>query len=247
MAVVSLVQEKPRYTVILDELARQIGTGELPRGAQLLGERELCRHFDASRVTLRKALTELRERGLIESDSSRGWFVCSPVVGEPNELLSFTEMAANRGLKASSTVIGANVRAASLEEADDLRIAPGSELFDLRRVRWLDDVPVGIEHSRVPLKLAPGLAALDFARASLYAELDRAGVKPAYSEYSVQAVPAEPDDAGRLAVATGTPLLATSALTYRRDGHPVEISRSLFLGERYRFHATLFRRRGVAV
>lgn len=241
MASPSLVQEKPRYSAIADELARQIEEGVLPQGAQLLGERELCKHFDASRVTLRKALLELRDRGLIEADSSRGWFVCTPVVGEPNALVSFSEMAKSRGLAASSIVIVAVVRTAAIEEAEDLRIAPGSELFELKRVRRLDGVPVGIEHSRVPLRLAPDLPKADFARTSLYAELDRAGARPVFSEYSIQAVAASPEQAKLLGVPPDTPLLSANAVTHLKDGRPVEISRSLFLGDRYRFHTTLFR------
>ncbi len=243
VASASLVQEKPRYSVIVDELARQIEAGELPRGARLLGERELCKRFAASRVTLRKALIALQERGLIEADSSRGWFVCSAVVGEPNALVSFSEMAETRGLKASSLVVSAAVRPATIGEAEALRIAPGSDLFDLERVRRLDGVPVGIERSRVPLKLAPDLPKSDFSTTSLYAELDRAGARPAHSEYSIQAVPASAEDAGRLDVAPGTPLLSAHAVTHLLDGRPVEISRSRFLGDRYRFNATLFRPR----
>jgi GntR family transcriptional regulator len=239
----SLVQEKARYSAIADELARQIEAGELPRGAQLRGERELSRHFDASRATLRKALIELRERGMIEADSSRGWFVCAPVVGEANALMSFSEMAQSRGLKASSQVIAATVRPATIGEAEALRVAPGSELFDLERVRRLDGVAVGIERSRIPLKFAPGLPKLDFTLTSLYAALDQAGARPAYSEYSIQAVPAPAEDAALLDVAPGTPLLSTHAVTHLQDGRPIEVSRCRFLGDRYRFNATLFRSR----
>jgi GntR family transcriptional regulator len=241
MASPSLVQEKPRYSAIADELARQIEAGVLPQGAQLLGERELCKRFDASRVTLRKALVELRDRGLIEADSSRGWFVCTPIVGEPNALVSFSEMAKSRGLAASSVVILAVVRTAAIEEAEDLRIAPGSELFELKRVRRLDGVPVGIEHSRVPLRLAPELPMADFAQTSLYAELDKAGSRPIFSEYSIQAVAASAEESKLLGVPPSTPLLSANAVTHLKDGRPVEISRSLFLGDRYRFQTTLFR------
>lgn len=241
MASPSLLQDKPRYSAIADELAKRIEDGTLPQGAQLLGERELCKLFDASRVTLRKALVDLRDRGLIAADSSRGWFVCTPMVGEPNALVSFSEMAVNRGLKASSIVISSAVRAASIDEADDLRVAPGSELFELKRVRRLDGVPVGIEHSRIPHKLAPTLATVDFARTSLYEELDRAGVRPTFSAYAIQAIAASKEDAALLGVTPQTPLLAANAVTHLKDGRPVEISHSLFLGDRYRFHATLFR------
>jgi GntR family transcriptional regulator len=239
----SLVQEKSRYSTIADELARQIETGDLAPGNRLLGERDLCKLFDCSRVTLRRALVELRDRGLIESDSSRGWFVSSPFVGEPNALVSFTEMAAARGLRASSDVISSRVRLATLEEADDLRIAPGSEIFELERVRRLDDVPVGIEQSRVPLRLVPAIREADFASTSLYDELGRAGYRPHYAEYALQAIAASQRDAEMLGVSVGTPLLLARAVSRLRDGRPIELSRSSFLGDRYRFYATLFSQR----
>lgn len=239
----SLVQDRPRYSTIADALARQIESGELAPGAQLLGERELSKRFDASRVTLRRALIELRDRGLIDSDSTRGWFVSSTFVGEPNALMSFSEMALARGLKPGSRVVSSQTRAASLEDADDLRVAPGSELFELTRVRLLDEVAVGLERSRIPLRLVPAFPGLDFSMASLYAELDRAGLRPHAAEYAIQAVGATAAEAALLGVAEGAPLLLARAATRLKDGRPVELSRSVFLGERYRFYATLFRPR----
>jgi GntR family transcriptional regulator len=50
------------------------------------------------------------------------------------------------------------------------------------------------------------------------------------------------EESALLGVSQNTPLLAASAVTHLKDGRPVEISRSLFLGDRYRFQTTLFRR-----
>jgi GntR family transcriptional regulator len=239
----ALAQEQPRYVRIAEALAAQIESGELSQGTKLLGERELSKHFDASRVTLRRALVDLRDRGLIEADSSRGWFVASPYVGEPNALMGFSEMAKSRGLTASSIVLRAEVRAATIDEADELRIGPGSETFDLERVRCLDGVPVAIEHSRIPLRYAPSLPRADFASASLYDELRTAGAIPSYANYTLQAVGAATDQARRLDVVEGTPLLMANAITHDRGGRPIELSRSVFRGDRYRFRTTLFRSR----
>jgi GntR family transcriptional regulator len=238
-----LAQEQPRYAQIAEALARQIEAGELPAGTQLLGERELSKRFDASRVTLRRALIELRDRGLIESDSSRGWFVASPYVGEPNALMSFSEMAKSRGLAASSFVLGAAARPATIDEADELRIAPGSQIFDLERIRCLDDVPVAIEQSRIPLRYAPSLPTIDFATSSLYEELRRAGTIPSYANYTLQAISANATRARQLEIGVGVPLLMASATTHDRNGRPIELSRSMFRGDRYRFRTTLFRSR----
>jgi GntR family transcriptional regulator len=135
----------------------------------------------------------------------------------------------------------ADVRLASIDEAEELRIAPGSELFDLERIRHLDGVAVAIEHSRLPLRMAPGLRAADLAGGSLYDALRVAGIFPAYSEYVLQAVAASARQSALLELPEGAPLLMASALTHDRNARPIEISRSVFRGDRYRFRTTLFR------
>src|SRR5690349_17837618 len=96
-----LGQAQPLYLYVAQALGDQIASGTLAPGAQLLSERDLCKQFGVSRVTVRRALSELRDRGQIESDTARGWFVQAPSLGEPNALMSFTEMAKSRGLAAT--------------------------------------------------------------------------------------------------------------------------------------------------
>jgi DNA-binding GntR family transcriptional regulator len=236
-----VVQEKPRFMAVADALATQIGAGDLAPGAQLLPERELCKRFEVSRVTLRRALATLRDRGLIEADAARGWFVSGPTLGEPNALMGFSEMAAQRGLVATADILRAETRAATLDEAEALRIAPGAALFSLERVRRLDGAPIAIEHSRVPLRCAPDLPEADLARGSLYEALRRAGHAPERADYTLQAAAADAAQAARLEVEPGFPLLMASALTVDVTGAPVELSLSVFRGDRYRFRTTLVR------
>jgi len=230
-----------RAAGVAEAIGAEIASGALPPGARLLAERELCTRFQVSRVTVRRALAELRQRGLIESEGARGWFVAAPALGEPNALMSFSEMAHERGLAPSSTVIRAETRPAGMDEAEELRMAPGALLFDLERVRRLDGVAVALEQSRIPLALAPGLGEADLAKGSLYEALRRRGVVPGFADYMLQSVAAAPREAGLLGVGTGVPLLLASARTFDVKSRPVELSRSLFCGDRYRFRATLFR------
>jgi GntR family transcriptional regulator len=234
-------EAQPRYLAVARELAAEIARGKVTPGDRLPGERELCRHFDVSRVTVRHALSELRDRGLIEPESARGWFITSTALGEPNALMSFSEMAHSRGLKPGSRILGALVRPATMDEAEALSIAPGSEVFDLERLRLLDGVPVAIEQSRLPLAVAPSMPEADLAAGSLYELLRKAGAVPARADYVLQAIPAEARQAKHLELPEGAPLLMATAKTYDLGGRAIELSRSIFRGDRYRFRATLVR------
>ena len=236
-----LVQAQPLYLTVVKQLAAEIARGTVAPGDRLPGERELCRHFKVSRVTIRRALRDLRDRGLIEAESTRGWFVTSVALGEPNALMSFSEMARSRGLLPGARVLAANTRPATIDEAEELAIAPGTPMFDLERVRLLDGVAVALERSRLPLHFAPQLPRADLATGSLYEALRQAGVVPARADYLLQAIPAEGRQAAVLEVEAGAPLLMASARTFEESGKPIELSISIFRGDRYRFRTTLLR------
>jgi DNA-binding GntR family transcriptional regulator len=225
-------------------IADEIAAGTLAPGERLPSERELCTLLSVSRATVRRALAELAEEGLVEAHAGRGTFVATagPIGEAPNALQSFSELGAARGLVASAVVLLARVRPADLDEAEQFGIAPGSELFELERLRLLDGLPVSIDRSRVPLRRAPELPALDFREASLYEALDAAGAGPVRADYVVHAIAADPERAEHLAVDPGSPLLQTATTSYDESGRVVELGEMTYRGDRYRFRATLRRR-----
>jgi len=233
--------QEPLYRQIAHLIAEESSGGRLARGARLPSERELCAHFKVSRVTVRRALAELVEEGVLEPAHGRGWFMTTGVLGEPpNTLRSFAETAQIRGLIATARVLQAESEPATLDEAESFGIAPGAPVFHLRRVRLLDGVPVAFDISRVPLALAPLLTAVDFSRASLYAQLDD-GVVPTRADLTVEATAADAMAAKLLEVAEGAPLLVTSQITYDGEGRTIELAVITYRGDRYRHRATLMR------
>ena len=109
-----------------------------------------------SRVTLRRALDELSHLGVV-ARSGTGWVVASTAIGEPpNVLMSFSEMAASRGLTPGGRVLDRRARPATIDEAEALGLAPGAPLFELERLRSMDGVPILIDRTRIPLVDRPG-------------------------------------------------------------------------------------------
>lgn len=72
-----------RYRDIAADLRRRLAEGEYHPGRVLPSESELSGSYNASRVTIRKALEELRAEGLVDARQGFGWFVAGPTVRQP--------------------------------------------------------------------------------------------------------------------------------------------------------------------
>ena len=235
-----LVARAARYSVVATTIAEQIRSGALTPGDRLPSERDLAERFEVSRVTGRRAITELTEAGLVEAHQGRGTFVRdSLVTDQANALMSFTELGRERGLVPSARVLHRATRASTLVEAQDFGIGPGAALLELRRVRLLDDLPVSVDRSLVPAGLVPSANEVDFTSASLYAVLESHGHGPRRTEYIVGAIAADAASAALLEVPEGSPLLATHTKAFDAQGRLVEVGDMVYRGDRYQFHASL--------
>ena len=235
---VSIASEQT-YRQLADALQR----GVYGPGDRLPAERTLAAHYGISRETLRNALNRLAAEHLLESVVGSGWFVAPEVVGEPPSVLqTFSEMARARGLRPTAHVLRQRVRPATLAEADQLRVPPGSEVLDLVRLRGMERTTICLDESVLPLDLAEALREADLEDRSLYEELEaRCEVRIHRSVYSVRAEVADAHLAGQLGVSVGWPVLVGEEVGYTETGRPVLVGTTRYRGDAYRFQADLFR------
>jgi GntR family transcriptional regulator len=233
---------RPLYHRVYRAIAQEIESGELEPGDRLPSERWLCDELGVSRATVRRAIEELVADGLVES-RGRGSFVTGDTLAEPpNTLMSLSELGRSRDLTATAKVLASEIRPATLDEAEAFGIAPGADVFDLQRLRMLDGLPISLDQNRVPLRFLPGAAELDFTTASLYEALDRAGNPPVRADYEIEARAAEAPEAELLGLAPGAPVLFATTVAIGEDGGVVDLGRTVYRADRYRFKATLTRR-----
>jgi GntR family transcriptional regulator len=225
------------------QLADALRRGVYPAGSRLPGERELAPQVGVSRSTLRHALDRLAEEGWLSRSSQRGWFVAHRIVGEPPSVLqSFTEMALTRGLKPTALIRRQQLRPASFDEAERLRIAPAAPVLVVDRVRAMDGMPICLDETIVVGARAGALATEDLTDRSLYRALeDVCGIVVVRSSYAVQAEAADARTAEVLELALGAPILVGHEITYDADGVPVLLSTTRYRGDAYRFQADLYR------
>jgi GntR family transcriptional regulator len=232
------------YEACADALGRQILESGLKPGQRLASERALAGTLGFTRLTVRRALQELAERGLLEPDERRGWQVAGGPLSEPlNTLVGFTQMARLRGLTATARILSLEHREATIDESESLRIAAGAPLLDLSRLRLLDDRPTAIERHRMPVSRVRWPPDFDFT-GSIYAALESQGIKPMRADALVEVVDATPADAQLLGVQPGRGLLCLNCVTVREDGQAFSLETTKYHPDRYRFRAVLERRAG---
>lgn len=224
-------------------LVAAIDHGVFGPGARLPGERALAAQLTVSRETLRHALRQLADEGVLQPSPQRGWYVAANMITEPaSELRSFTDMAHARGLTPTAQVLKSTERAATLEEANRLSIAPAAPVLELLRLRCLDEIPISLEHTTVALSRAPGLAQADLTDASLYGTLDEVcGVQIIRSTYAVNADAADRETGELLRLDPGAPVLVGEEVAYDLADAPILWGRLVYRGDAYRFEATLYR------
>ncbi|MEU8664765.1 GntR family transcriptional regulator, partial [Actinoplanes philippinensis] len=111
----------PLYLRLADRIEEDLRQGDGSDGARLPSERQLADRYEASRVTIRAALGELRERGIVVSLPARGWAIAAAPknrgAGTDGRVLGFTDLAQQRGLTMHSRVLSTEVRPATVRDA----------------------------------------------------------------------------------------------------------------------------------
>ncbi len=232
----------PLYYQLKEIFRSWIISGEFSENGRFPSENELQERFGVSRVTVRRALSELVNEGFLIREQGRGSFVVRPRVQDQlRRLTSFTEDMQLRGLATESRIL--DFRMVHDEEvARKMEIPQDEELVQLRRLRLVEGEAIAIQNAFVRHRFCPGILERGLLEGSLYKTLEESyGLRLGRAIQTVEAKPADEYEARLLALEVGQPVLVLERLTFLADGNPIEYVRSIYHGDRYRFTVELVR------
>lgn len=211
-------------------------------GVRLPPERELAAQMGVARQTLRRALDELEGEGLLARRQGAGTFVNPQGWVKPLVLRSFSEDMRSRGLVPSSSLLGTGLQRADAKVALKLKVAPGTAVFEVRRLRLASGEPMAIEWACLPQHRLPGFDPAALATQSLYEVLEREyGIQIRNAAQEIGATVVTEQEAELLDVAPFSPALLVERQVLALDGEPIEYGKTLYRADRYRFEVNVGR------
>jgi GntR family transcriptional regulator len=227
---------QPLYQQLQRALRGAIENGIIGPDDALPPERDLAETLGVSRITVRKAIDELVDDGLLIRKQGSGTFVSNRVEKNFAKLTSFSEDMRARGREPRSVWMNRAEGTVTPEESLTLRSSPGTPVFRFHRIRYADDAPMAIEYATV---IASCLTSLDEVESSLYEALERTGNRPVRALQRLRAVLLTAEQAKLLKAKEGEAGLLVARVGYLKDGRAVEYSQSYYRGEIYDFVAEL--------
>ena len=234
----------PLYESVESALAAGIADGTMPPETQLPPEEGLIERFKVSRTTVRKAIQNLVERGLVEVRRGKGTFVTQPkITQELTKLTGFVEDMQALGRSPTARLLDKRIVAADEAVARQLALAPGTLVFRLRRVRLADGVAMSFDETYLPRDIGEKIADNDLEAEPVFALLEEKYDTPLVeAEYKLEAAAADAVAAEALEVPTGSPIFLIERTSYTTGNRPVDYERLHYRGDLIRFVTRLARR-----
>ena len=224
----------PLYLQVANMLSDGIAGGEWRANQALPSERALSELLAISRVTARKAIDMLCERGMLTRKRGSGTYI-TPRLEQPlSRLTSFSEELRQRGFTAGSRWLQRDIGTAAPLELLSLGLSPHMPVARLRRLRTADDVVMAIETTTIPVLYLPDPRQVSD---SLYGYLESRGTIPMRALQHIRAVNASAEQARLAQIREGEAMLHITRVSYLDKVAAVELNHSYCRSDYYEFVA----------
>ncbi len=227
----------PLYFQLAKAIEEAISGGELPAGSRLENEILLAQRFGLSRPTVRRAVQELVDKGLLVRKRGVGTQIIQPHVRRSVELTSLYEDLARAGEAPTTTVLSLDRVPAPADIAGELDIPEGEEIVVLKRLRRSRGEPLALMTNYLPGRFRPTVEEL--TGRGLYQYLRGQGVHLRVAHQRIGARLARSEESRLLEEPPRAALLTMERTAFDDKGAAVECGRHVYRASRYDFETTL--------
>jgi DNA-binding GntR family transcriptional regulator len=223
----------PLYHQLAARLKDAVANGELPKGVFLDNELDLAEQWQVSRPTVRRAIQELVDDGLLVRRRGVGTQVVNDQVRRPFSLSSLYDDLLAAGRSPTTEVIGLDTLAAPEDVALALGLSADAPVAHLTRLRSANGRPLAIVHNWLLCDVAEQLTADVLAERGLYELLREQGIRPHSAQQRLGAKAAAPGEADLLRLEVGAPLVTMHRVMQDDTGRAIEVADTVYDAAHY--------------
>jgi GntR family transcriptional regulator len=219
-------------------MRKRITSGLWASGQQLVGEADLAVDLGMARGTVRRAIKELCDAGLLVQRHGRGTFVAKRTANPfANRMESLGERMVRAGIDFETRELSREV----VEDGSEFGIE-GETTMVLRRVRSINGQPVAVLTNAIPVSLFPRIGQKNLTRRPLYTVLEEDyGAVFEHAERTFRALSADDELAELLEVPVGTPLLAFVQVSWGPQEVVLDVAETWIRSDRHQPTVTMWR------
>lgn len=227
-----------------EQLENYIEIHQLKPHDRLPSERILAAQFGVNRITLREAIQRLENEHLLYSIPGSGTYLAAQKLRTNTGInFSYQSYCQANGYSSSSKVIYFYETVGTDFVCEKLKIPAKSEIFILKRVRYLNQKPAMLETTHIPKTLCPNLNKFDFDKKhmSLYKVLtEEYGILATKTRYSVSMTYADSSSANLLHINQKSPLLSFDVIGMTEEEQIIEYCQTLKRSDLFGINSDLF-------
>lgn len=224
----------PLYVQIREALRERITQELLNPGQRIPSEEDLAGRYGVSRVTVRKAISDLIGDGLLYRSHGVGTFVANVRINRDHtRLTDFFEDAAAQGMGIQAQILSREIIPAEPKIAKALALPEGELVVRIESLRLVGGEPVTVHCAYVSQRIFPDLSEKELSLRSIWTFLGRDGFKVKYAIEKLEACLADRVSAHLLQIEEGSPILYKERIIFAEDGTPLEYQECHNRGDRY--------------
>lgn len=238
MSKLSSNSAQPLYLQLMMTIKNQIDEGTLKPGSKLMNESELEETYGVSRITVRRALKELTDEGVLERKRGKGTFIKkNKITRELIAVDGFTDFIKRLGKQPSTQILSTLTEPATEEQAKELKVYEGDDLYFLKRLLFVEEDAIALDMTHYPLKRFPNFHKHIYDYSSTYEMLQEVyNIEIGKNKKILSVESAGSEESSLLNCDIGTPLYSFKKVLYDQNGSPIHLSNYKLSTEHFSFY-----------